>query len=213
MLTAKLHMVKETPPRAWGRPKWNSSPVSILGNTPTGVGKTRYTGRTASVAQKHPHGRGEDLPRQGYCRNIRETPPRAWGRLGSSAPKIVSVRKHPHGRGEDLGDTETPRGGQETPPRAWGRLQRAVSTVDSVGNTPTGVGKTGESGWRTHPWEKHPHGRGEDNMIGISKTTTGETPPRAWGRRYRLCWPLTYMGNTPTGVGKTKRLLHTMLRM
>ena len=75
----------------------------------------------------------------------RETPPRAWGRLGSTltgsglarnTPTGVGktpdswgiadlLEKHPHGRGEDFGKFSCSTLHKETPPRAWGRLSVA----------------------------------------------------------------------------------------
>ena len=76
---------KETPPRAWGRPKEGSACQSQAGNTPTCVGKTESSAIPACMSWKHPHVRGED----GVSRNRRllrkETPPRAWGRRIRSA--------------------------------------------------------------------------------------------------------------------------------
>ena len=50
----------ETPPRAWGRPKFGNEVVVVHGNTPTGVGKTQSRPIKAIAEKKHPHGRGED---------------------------------------------------------------------------------------------------------------------------------------------------------
>ena len=92
--------------------------------------------------QKHPHGRGEDQEVENDADTIKETPPRAWGRLGGGASVLMQqgntptgvgktqlqplIRrypgKHPHGRGEDWKYSKT-------------RMQQPR-------NTPTGVGKT-----------------------------------------------------------------------
>ncbi len=50
----------ETPPRAWGRLASAWRMIKDIGNTPTGVGKTAIYEATAFLAEKHPHGRGED---------------------------------------------------------------------------------------------------------------------------------------------------------
>ncbi len=111
----------ETPPRAWGRPNDGCEPRMGFGNTPTGVGKTHSRGLRASLAAKHPHGRGEDERAAHLDPVDGETPPRAWGRLPRMRPLPWSRRntptgvgktpytlgyrrgtwKHPHGRGED----------------------------------------------------------------------------------------------------------------
>ncbi len=51
----------ETPPRAWGRLIVYPLTNLVLGNTPTGVGKTGQSRVEAWATWKHPHGRGEDF--------------------------------------------------------------------------------------------------------------------------------------------------------
>ena len=51
----------ETPPRAWGRHVKITETEALYGNTPTGVGKTRYGSTKFVQMAKHPHGRGEDV--------------------------------------------------------------------------------------------------------------------------------------------------------
>ena len=116
-----LRCRRETPPQAWGRPCLNTPISARNGNTPTGVGKTVVRNFLKCSAQKHPHGRGEDM----YCSKAAtcaaETPPRAWGRRDYTPPAAMQERntptgvgktcvpqsstantwKHPHGRGED----------------------------------------------------------------------------------------------------------------
>ena len=111
----------ETPPRAWGRLPRPAIRQGKTGNTPTGVGKTVYSQDGKYLGQKHPHGRGEDLPRTQQPGHAGETPPRAWGRQRCwrvlrhwprNTPTGVgkthfphedqaAIEKHPHGRGED----------------------------------------------------------------------------------------------------------------
>ena len=70
----------ETPPRAWGRPMTDARRLPLIGNTPTGVGKTLAAGAGKETEKKHPHGRGEDLAYLAGNAHAAETPPRAWGR-------------------------------------------------------------------------------------------------------------------------------------
>ena len=132
----------ETPPRAWGRLNVIQILPIILRNTPTGVGKTHIVKINATLAKKHPHGRGEDACVVLVDVTVLETPPRAWGRQPLAQGGVASVRntptgvgktrcrmlpqeytwKHPHGRGEDVLYGGTLLVGKETPPRAWGRL-------------------------------------------------------------------------------------------
>ncbi len=175
---------------------------AVLGNTPTGVGKTHLARFALLRFRKHPHGRGEDAGAIRVLTNHPETPPRAWGRLtlfnhhriraGNTPTGVgktwkpwggyLNRRKHPHGRGEDRPATSCPRHAQETPPRAWGRLTRAARASRMSGNTPTGVGKTMPTAKPATPSWKHPHGRGEDFGGSHNLDPYQETPPRAWGR-------------------------------
>ena len=197
----------------------------MSGNTPTGVGKTADGSSKCCVIRKHPHGRGEDMSSPNPCAVSTETPPRAWGRRSRehhraestgntptgvgktiSTPKSWTVtKKHPHGRGEDSAAGCKSTKAQETPPRAWGRHRHQVVNTVPIRNTPTGVGKTPL--WRV--WQpfrrKHPHGRGEDPVTPDTATRLPETPPRAWGRPSFFLAALVGLGNTPTGVGKTRR--------
>ena len=79
-LTGRLCL--ETPPRAWGRPVSIKSTVPLSRNTPTSVGKTRYS-----------------LLR---CRLFGETPPRAWGRLTSFPANAFDTRNTPTSVGKTL---------------------------------------------------------------------------------------------------------------
>ena len=173
---------QETPPRAWGRRAQSHRWSSVLGNTPTSVGKTIPRPLALTATWKHPHERGEDLTR-GLCfASYLETPPRAWGRLrdgireafqsgntptsvgktGNGVRSRRDSRKHPHERGEDLNWLARNSNWLETPPRAWGRLRRCRSWAARDRNTPTSVGKTAVTRMcEMHPG-KHPHERGED---------------------------------------------------
>ena len=192
-------------------------------NTPTGVGKTGHDNGLRLPREKHPHGRGEDFRAWLLRRSGMETPPRAWGRLATSIKQFAKFRntptgvgktdcmivgsmcpwKHPHGRGEDCIRRKNRRLVVETPPRAWGRHRMTRFTAWPARNTPTGVGKTNAEEQKPPEVEKHPHGRGEDQVVPTCAAASPETPPRAWGRPGSSLTPLYVRGNTPTGVGKT----------
>ncbi len=158
----KVKPPTETPPPAWGRRKPEGGRMRTGGNTPTCVGKTHASFMIAERLKKHPHLRGEDLYRTGQHSANPETPPPAWGRLGSlttgasdarNTPTCVgktqkltqnpfSMRKHPHLRGEDTLRWRVSLGRWETPPPAWGRPDLINAMHDEMGNTPTCVGKT-----------------------------------------------------------------------
>ncbi len=111
----------ETPPRAWGRPVHMITSGCSHGNTPTCVGKTHQQTSPRRQFRKHPHVRGEDLQAGEVFSVVKETPPRAWGRLlrdirtpfmlgntptcvgktQAQGPLPAYAKKHPHVRGED----------------------------------------------------------------------------------------------------------------
>ena len=153
---------------------------------------------------KHPHERGEDQIRVRTMGRLLETPPRAWGRRDGGLLSARCTRKHPHERGEDFMETIDSWVEAETPPRAWGRHRPGNSNSPSSGNTPTSVGKTPAASVTTSLARKHPHERGEDEMIKGRKNKDMETPPRAWGRQTLAPGQAPALGNTPTSVGKTQ---------
>lgn len=140
-------VVKETPPRAWGRPFARKSVTEEVRNTPTCVGKTSRGDFYVTVEQKHPHVRGEDNVYEPKLVKSTETPPRAWGRPAKDV--------HPSGAG---GNTPTCVGkacqrrsifcGHENP--RPGRHRQSRSTYDctspglcahqQTGCTPPGAG-------------------------------------------------------------------------
>ena len=154
--------VRETPPRAWGRPTIIMHGADKWRNTPTFVGKTRGLGDFGASPKKHPHVRGEDFVSRYRLRCPAETPPRSWGRPSSTSglglparntPTCVgktrltpcarrALQKHPHVRGEDARPLSWPGLKWETPPRAWGRQDAGKPRVVAPRNTPTCVGKT-----------------------------------------------------------------------
>ena len=73
-------MTAETPPRAWGKQTFHSVHPMHERNTPTGVGKTPWIGKTDFWTGKHPHGRGENIVSPVPFGTDWETPPRAWGK-------------------------------------------------------------------------------------------------------------------------------------
>ncbi len=225
-------LLRETPPRAWGRPPSAALGRLFAGNTPTCVGKTASQALWVRTGKKHPHVRGEDRLASEVAYRCRETPPRAWGRRQPShdsgqhdgntptcvgktqVPQglVVQLRKHPHVRGEDAGRDPESKRDEETPPRAWGRRPQGQSYQALGGNTPTCVGKTAVSCSIPKPCRKHPHVRGEDRGRCQRRVSQGETPPRAWGRRGNHGQRGARRGNTPTCVGKTPSSLRFIRR-
>ena len=92
----------ETPPRAWGRLNCATISKNMIGNTPTGVGKTGLGVYGSITKRKHPHGRGEDDSSSSNYGQLVETPPRAWGRLTINALREAFQRNTPTGVGKTL---------------------------------------------------------------------------------------------------------------
>ena len=174
----------ETPPHAWGRLRAAVLPPVEGGNTPTCVGKTAACTARRGRIWKHPHMRGEDPIGCSRHRDMKETPPHAWGRPSRRNHANGKERKHPHMRGEDFMMNSSLRKTKETPPHAWGRHHLRPALFPFGGNTPTCVGKTPEQGGVLNRGWKHPHMRGEDPIP--------------------VAMPQGFLGNTPTCVGKTQ---------
>jgi len=122
---------------------------------------------------------------------ITGSPPRAWGKAGSSrgvhlclrfTPTCVGKRSspgqgvvqspvHPHVRGEKNRATSSGCSPGGSPPRAWGKDRVGLRARGSDRFTPTCVGKSrrGKRSWGTPP--VHPHVRGE-------KSAHHHGPPR-----------------------------------
>ena len=187
------------------------------------MGKTRDFRQYAKGHRKHPHERGEDHRGTLLHTTRKETPPRAWGRLAGinhtaspfrNTPTSVGKTngttwapipflKHPHERGEDRRHLRHAGRDEETPPRAWGRLLIKKGIPLLLRNTPTSVGKTSRWCSICPGVQKHPHERGEDQLLFQILVTITETPPRAWGRLPLRLAHILISGNTPTSVGKT----------
>ena len=167
--------------------------------------------------------RGEDSRTVVQCWTPRGSPPRAWGRLGSSDEQPAPLRftptcvgktvspatdstprsVHPHVRGEDLPAKGDYRRQNGSPPRAWGRPPSRCPSYGSGRFTPTCVGKTLTPGPHWQPLLVHPHVRGEDSGRVWKKSRDYGSPPRSWGRRLWGAKIGLIFRFTPTCVGKT----------
>ena len=70
----------ETPPRAWGRHESANTYCINAETPPRAWGRLSIDWLHVIPCQKHPHVRGEDLPKIDPPKENSETPPRAWGR-------------------------------------------------------------------------------------------------------------------------------------
>ncbi len=102
MTSVSMCLLKETPPRAWGKPENGYFVTHSNGNTPTGVGKTVQVPPGMHLARKHPHGRGENFTHITVANLILETPPRAWGKHNHKSEAKQLFRNTPTGVGKTV---------------------------------------------------------------------------------------------------------------
>jgi len=216
--------ISGSPPHAWGRRYYCGLELELVRFTPTCVGKTPKARVSLHRVSVHPHMRGEDQVEFPAARELRGSPPHAWGRhrgcalrnqvrrftptcVGKTATVYSSKRQnpvHPHMRGEDSAAHCAKYSRAGSPPHAWGRLCGYNGRRLERRFTPTCVGKTGRHAASDMAQTVHPHMRGEDLLsMPCSKGVSG-SPPHAWGRRNILWGDDFAHGFTPTCVGKTK---------
>ena len=91
-----------SPPRAWGQCAERRLGISGLRFTPTGVGTMRPADGETRGRAVHPHGRGDNKPREAQSRNVVGSPPRAWGQSARSRLRDCRSRFTPTGVGTIL---------------------------------------------------------------------------------------------------------------
>ncbi len=212
-----------SPPRAWGQLDRRYGPDQVRRFTPTGVGTTRNARPGRPTTSVHPHGRGDNSTYSQFEASYDGSPPRAWGQLRlidvanrlqrftptgvgtTTRPSLYSPTNtvHPHGRGDNVVLPSTLINTYGSPPRAWGQRPGCCWRKRSPRFTPTGVGTTHIGCPSLSVKPVHPHGRGDNRLVGGGRTGKIGSPPRAWGQllmRYTAsCAPRF----TPTGVGTT----------
>ncbi len=149
-------------PRVWGKLARPIPAARRNRSIPTGVGKTRSSGRFRSAPKVHPHGCGENATcvfRDFICRGpsprvwgkrVRGLAPRVRGRsiptgVGKTAVIAVPVSAwtvHPHGCGENWAQRRRYKRPNGPSPRVWGKHLSKNSKWTSYRSIPTGVGKT-----------------------------------------------------------------------
>ena len=217
--------MKTEHPHACGE---NTRDVSTFGgkqrNTPTHVGKTCLSLCAMGRGTEHPHACGENAFVD--CLLLRDigTPPRMWGKRHRQRIYSTSPPEHPHACGENhaavvgvvVGIGTPPRmWGKRgavpypairkvgTPPRMWGKRDGKHIETERLRNTPTHVGKTSSQDRPAGHIAEHPHACGENVARQLLRCQSRGTPPRMWGKRYRLPEQGVRHRNTPTHVGKT----------
>ena len=92
----------------------------------------------------------------------------------------------------------------ETPPRTWRRPRERYFVRVEDRNTSTDVEKTPNIIGGITGFEKHLHGRGEDQTHSTTTYQLSETPPRTWRRHHHEVRRVATCGNTSTDVEKTR---------
>ncbi len=221
-----------SPPRVWGRRRGAHAAYLKIGFTPTRVGKTIDPLTNFFVTTVHPHACGEDNQTHVAPLDHIGSPPRVWGRhdhgdRGCPAIRFTPTRVgktlhshrlvrivevHPHACGEDSGYSAVMVLCQGSPPRVWGRHGLDILFALPNGFTPTRVGKTISTSLINKSHKVHPHACGEDWIFQPRPIYRQGSPPRVWGRLWRMLLWFCYFGFTPTRVGKTAKSLSSINR-
>ena len=172
----------------------------------------------------HPHARGDDSMGHSFRSWVIGSPPRAWGRrehatrfdavarftptrVGTTATLSAaspSRSVHPHARGDDASEICAPFVIGGSPPRAWGRRTPPAGGIERCRFTPTRVGTTFGVIASVAQTAVHPHARGDDFDVTVTKGGPIGSPPRAWGRPASTAPGRGCCRFTPTRVGTTE---------
>ena len=128
--------------------------------------------------------------------------------MGMLSNECRTTLVHPHGRGDNERFGVVWSRVDGSPPRAWGQFNAARSSQSKPRFTPTGVGTMLDRSKYAFPHLVHPHGRGDNSSMTLSRARMRGSPPRAWGQ-----WGAPQSGTrpsrfTPTGVGTMMDGLH-----
>ena len=150
------------------------------------------------------------------------SPPRTWGKW---MPKMSAYRLpwftpthvgkidrrgsgrnrravHPHARGENLTKSSIASFVSGSPPRTWGKCLRQLLLGVENRFTPTHVGKIKYASNNPADCPVHPHARGENGVMSISRDSSFGSPPRTWGKYVAAGLAPAPIRFTPTHVGK-----------
>jgi len=152
-----------SPPRAWGRPPPAHHRPRRTRFTPTGVGTTYSVEELARAAGGSPPRAWGRQPKRRKANNQVRFTPTGVGTTETACDWCGTPRFTPTGVGTTLPKEAKGTLVDGSPPRAWGRLTYLFSLV-----TYRAV---------------HPHGRGDDKVVGAVTGNEDGSPPRAWGRR------------------------------
>ena len=153
--------LRETSPRARGRPRLLLIALSCIGNIPACAGKANRQASDEHTLEKHPRVRGEGRSSRALARTPSETSPRArgrqelWKKAGFVRRNIPAcagkayfressnclLQKHPRVRGEGVANRLTDVLNEETSPRARGRLFCFLFSLKGARNIPACAGK------------------------------------------------------------------------
>ncbi len=151
-----------SPPRVWGKARYNALPPFLHRITPTCVGKSHPLRARCCCLQDHPHVCGEKNPVVSWREDTEGSPPRVWGKdlrlyflphqrgitptcVGKSQRVFgfMAIRKdHPHVCGEKVRGETLTSCHSGSPPRVWGKDDRGGAESQMERITPTCVGKS-----------------------------------------------------------------------
>ena len=213
-----------SPPRLWGKLSPWLSGGETNRFTPTPVGKTGKSRITSARTSVHPHACGENAILGIWLPLYIGSPPRLWGKLRGLAfrppharftPTPVGktaewsenfprTKVHPHACGENTAATARLDVINGSPPRLWGKLEFFWLDRADPRFTPTPVGKTRTPCPSPDLAPVHPHACGENPAQFALADSEAGSPPRLWGKLYRLYRLSGTRRFTPTPVGKTR---------
>ena len=133
--------------------------------------------------------------------SVKRFTPTGVGTICIRSDRGSDTTVHPHGRGDNGLSTVSQHSVFGSPPRAWGQCHNGWGCHNTSRFTPTGVGTIRCRMRGDARCAVHPHGRGDNLVVGMRRWRNVGSPPRAWGQLligYAINPPKRF---TPTGVG------------
>ncbi len=96
-------------------------------------------------------------------------------------------------------------------PRVWGKRCDGTHRSQAWRSTPTRVGKTSVDSPFMTSLAVHPHACGENTYHAFSVAQPSSPPPRVWGKLFAPVDTGALRRSTPTRVGKTWSICHSIL--
>src|SRR5262249_112360 len=120
------------------------------------------------------------------CSKFERFTPTYVGTMLSRRQMMARATVHPHVRGDDELSTFPSPTSDGSPPRTWGRYHRRLGNTGKCRFTPTYVGTMRAIEQASALFSGHPHVRGDDSGYATYTELIYGSPPRTWGRCFRL---------------------------